>query len=94
MTPKEKYSLINTILWCLKFPEVVVTIVIIAGLIGAVIGLCSYYIPLYVIVARLTMFVLRLIIINEKRNLERTNPKLKNSVKHYIDPSEWEMFRK
>ena len=94
MTPKEKYSLINTILWCLKFPEVVATIVIIAGLIGAVIGLCSYYIPAYAFIARLAMFILRLIIINEKRNLEKENPKLKNLVKHYIDPSEWEMFRK
>jgi hypothetical protein len=84
MPIKKQYNIINKILWGLKIPEVVLTIGIIIGFIACILGFINIYIPVYMLIIRIILFPLRLLIINEKRKLERSIPSLIRNKKEYI----------
>jgi hypothetical protein len=69
-TIKKQYNTINYILWGLKFPEILATLVIIVGLGSAILGYGGYYIPIVAIIIRVVLFIVRLALINEKRKHE------------------------
>lgn len=74
MTPKEEYKFVVKILWWLKVPEVLATIVMFGGLLIAVIGLIPISVPLFAFCIRVILFPLRIMIIREKRKMEKTFP--------------------
>ena len=86
MTPtiKNKYNIINNLLWILKFPEVALTIGTIIGFIACIFGMINIYIPVAMLVIRVILFPIRLLIINEKRKLERSNPSLVPTKEKYV----------
>jgi hypothetical protein len=84
MTPKEQYKIINYILWGLKFPEIGLTIGTIVGFIACALGMINFYIPIYMLIARVVLFPIRLAVISKKRKLERSNPSLIRAKKEYI----------
>ena len=73
---KENYEFINLTLWWFKIPEVVSTIVAIAGIALYFLGqgdgafFCGFY-------TRIVMIPFRLYFVNWKRRLERNHPSLK-----------------
>jgi hypothetical protein len=84
MTIKKQYNIINWILWGLKFPEIGLTIGTIIGFIACALNIITVYIPVYMLIARIVLFPIRLVIINEKRKLERSNPSLIRNKKEYV----------
>jgi hypothetical protein len=68
---KEEIKQINKILWGLKPFEVGFTLATIIGLVGFIFGYVPYQIPLYAFLIRIVLFPLRILIIGEKRKLER-----------------------
>lgn len=84
MTIKKQYNIINWILWGLKFPEIGLTIGTIVGFIACALNIITVSIPVYMLIARIVLFPIRLVIINEKRKLERSNPSLIRNKKEYV----------
>ena len=76
MSIKEQYKIINDILWGLKPFEVGFTFTAIIGIFAFIFGALPVSILEYAIIMRVILFVLRLMIINEKRKLEKENPGL------------------
>lgn len=83
-TIKKQYDIINYILWGLKFPEIGLTIGTLIGFVICVLGFIDISIPIYMLVARLVLFPVRLYIINKKRKLERSAPSLIKGKKEYV----------
>jgi hypothetical protein len=71
MATKNQIKQINKILWGLKPFEAGFTIMAIVGLIGFIFGVVPYQIPLYAFLIRIILFPLRILIIGEKRKIER-----------------------
>ncbi len=83
-TIKEKYNIINKLLWILKFPEVALTIGTIIGFIAYIFGMINVYIPFTMLVIRVILFPIRLYIVNEKRKIERSNLSLVPKREKYV----------
>jgi hypothetical protein len=83
-TTKKQYDIINYILWGLKFPEIGLTIGTIVGFIACALGMIDVMIPVYLLVARIVLFPIRLYIVDKKRKLERMSPSLIRNKKEYI----------
>jgi len=83
-TTKKQYDIINYILWGLKFPEIGLTIGTIIGFIACALGFVDVMIPIYMLVARVILFPIRLYIVSRKRKLERSNPSLIRQKKEYV----------
>ena len=71
MTPFEQHKLIEKILWGLKIPEILSTIIFIPGFILFVLGVIGIEIPFYAFVLRLVLFFVRIGIVKVKRGLEK-----------------------
>ena len=71
MTPLEQHRFIEKVLWALKIPEVMSTIILIPGFILFGIGVIGIEIPFYAFCIRLLLFILRILIVMQKRGLEK-----------------------
>ena len=71
MTPLEQHRFIEKVLWGLKIPEVALTLVFVPGFILFVFGVIPGTYPLYAFVMRLLLFILRILIVMQKRKLEK-----------------------
>jgi hypothetical protein len=76
MTVKKDYEIINNILWGLKPFEIVATLSIIISLVLLAFGDISIWVIAYALFSRFILFVLRLAIINVKRNMEKEHSEL------------------
>lgn len=81
---KKQYKIVNYILWGLKFPEIGLTIGTIVGFIACALNIITVSIPIYMLIARVILFPIRLYIVSRKRKLERGNPSLVRAKKEYI----------
>ena len=71
MTPLGQHRFIEKILWALKIPEVGSTIILIPGFILFGLGVIGIQIPFYAFAIRLVLFILRLVIVKIKRDMEK-----------------------
>lgn len=71
MTPLAQHHLIERILWGLKIPEVALTLFLILGFVLFGLGVIGIGLPFCALVARLILFILRILIVIQKRKLEK-----------------------
>lgn len=71
MTPKEKHQLLEKVLWILKIPEIVLTVIVVIGIICYIFGIASIEILLFAFLLRLFLFPVRIYIVRIKRNIEQ-----------------------
>ena len=71
MTPLDQHHTIEKILWALKIPEIALTIIFVPGFILFGLRVIGIEIPFYAFVMRLVLFILRLLIVKIKRDMEK-----------------------
>ena len=71
MTPLDQHRFIEKVLWALKIPEIALTIILVPGFILWGLGVIGIGIPFYAFVMRLVLFILRILIVIQKRKLEK-----------------------
>ena len=72
MIPKEKHQLLEKVLWILKIPEIILTVIVVLGIILCyVFGIVPVEILLIAFTLRLFLFPLRICIVKMKRNIEK-----------------------
>jgi hypothetical protein len=76
MSIKEQYKIINDILWGLKPFEVGFTFTAIIGIFAFIFGAIPVSILEYAVIMRVILFPLRILIVSQKRELEKENPGL------------------
>ena len=76
MSIKEQYKIINDILWGLKPFEVEFTFTAIIGIFAFIFGAIPVSILEYAVIMRVILFPLRILIVSQKRELEKENPGL------------------